>query len=100
MAILTRQRGLWILAACRISSVVDEFQTFGFTYLTLPDHPECGYESFTIHRLSDEVRFDIEATSKPGIALVRIGSPITRELQKRATIRYLDALAQRTTQAD
>lgn len=45
VAIVTRQLGLWVLAACRVSSVTDESDAFGFTYVTLPDHPECGYES-------------------------------------------------------
>ena len=96
VAIMTRQLGLWVLAACRVSSVTDESDVFGFTYVTLPDHPECGYESFTVRRTPDEVRFDIEATSKAGILLVKVGTPVTRQLQKRATNRYLDALARWT----
>lgn len=93
VAIVTRQLGLWVLAACRITSITDETDVFGFTYATLPDHPECGFESFTVHRRRDEVRFDIEATSKAGILLVRLGAPVTQYLQKRATHAYLDALA-------
>lgn len=94
VAILTRQLGLWVLAACRVMSVVDQPTEFGFTYATLPDHPECGYESFTVKLDAGRVRFDIEATSKPGIPLVRVGSPVTRVLQKRATHAYLESLAQ------
>jgi uncharacterized protein (UPF0548 family) len=74
VAILTRQLGLWVLAACRVVSVVDQPTEFGFTYATLPDHPECGYESFTVVLDAGTVRFDVEATSKPGIPLVRVGS--------------------------
>lgn len=96
VAIVTRQLGVWVLAACRISSVVDEVDAFGFTYSTLPDHPECGYESFTVSRASDQVRFVIEAVSKPGVLLVRLGQPVTRQLQKRAANAYLDALARWT----
>lgn len=96
VTILTRQLGLWVLAACRVLSVVDQPTEFGFTYATLPDHPECGYESFTVVLEAGTVRFDIEATSKPGIPLVRIGSPVTRLLQKRATDSYLDSLAEWT----
>ena len=92
VAIVTRQLGLWVLAACRVTSVTDEADVFGFTYTTLPDHPECGFESFTVRRTHDEVRFDIEATSKAGILLVRLGAPVTQHLQKRATHAYLDAL--------
>ncbi len=96
VAIVTRQLGLWVLAACRVTSVTDEADVFGFTYATLPDHPECGFESFTVRRTRDEVRFDIEATSKAGILLVRLGAPVTQHLQKRATHAYLDALARWT----
>lgn len=96
VAIVTRQLGLWVLAACRVTSVTDEVDAFGFTYATLPDHPECGFESFTVQRTHDEVRFNIDATSKAGTLLVRIGAPVTQHLQRRATQRYLDALARWT----
>lgn len=92
VALVTRQLGLWVLAACRIVSVVDEPAAFGFTYATLPDHPECGYESFTIRIEDDTVVFEIEAVSRPGIAIVRLGAPVAKELQRRATNGYLSAL--------
>jgi uncharacterized protein (UPF0548 family) len=93
VTILTRQIGVWVLAACRVMSVVDQPTKFGFTYATLPDHPECGYESFEVKLDTGTVRFEIEATSKPGIPLVRLGRPLTRVLQKRATHAYLTSLA-------
>jgi uncharacterized protein (UPF0548 family) len=94
VAILTQQLGLWVLAACRVDAVVDRPNEFGFTYLTLPDHPECGYESFFVRLVDGQVHFDIEAISKPGILIVRLGAPLTRRLQRRATNSYLEALAQ------
>jgi uncharacterized protein (UPF0548 family) len=93
VAILTRQLGLWVLAACRVETVVDEPNRFGFVYATLPDHPERGYEWFVVQRAGDDVVFTIEAVSQPGIALVRLGSPVTRVLQRRAVDAYLTALA-------
>ena len=72
--------------------VVDEPDRFGFTYATLPGHPECGWESFVVARVEAEVRFTIEAVSKPAATIVRLGAPIARQLQKRATIRYLDGM--------
>lgn len=96
VAIVTRQLGLWVLAACRVTSVTDDVDVFGFIYASLPDHPECGFESFTVRCEDDGVRFEIEATSKAGIPLVRLGAPVTRHLQKRATDAYLDALAEWT----
>ena len=92
VGIRTRQLGLWVVAACRVESVVDEPNRRGFVYSTLPDHPECGYESFIVRFDSGEVVFEIEAVSKPGVALVRVVAPLTRDLQRRATKAYLDAL--------
>jgi uncharacterized protein (UPF0548 family) len=92
VAIVTRQLGLWVLAACRIESVIDEPGSFGFIYATLPDHPECGYESFVVANHGEDVVFTIEAVSRPGIPLVRFGQPVTRLLQQRATDAYLAAL--------
>jgi uncharacterized protein (UPF0548 family) len=40
----------------------------------------------------DDVVFEIEAVSRPGIALVRLAAPVTRGIQERATRAYLDAL--------
>ena len=92
VAIMTRQLGLWVLAACRIESVVNEPSAFGFTYATLPDHPECGYESFIVRLEGDTITFQIEAVSRPGVPIVRLGAPVTRELQRRASNGYLAAL--------
>jgi hypothetical protein len=36
--------------------------------------------------------FEIDAVSKPGIALVQLGAPVTRVLQRRASDAYLTAL--------
>jgi uncharacterized protein (UPF0548 family) len=93
VAIVTRQLGLWVLAACRVVSVIDEPKQFGFVYATLPDHPEEGYESFFVHEVDGDVVFRIEAVSRPGIPIVRLGSPVTRVLQRRASDAYLGALS-------
>lgn len=92
VGLVTRQMGLWLLFACRVESVIDEPGRFGFVYATLPDHPECGYESFVVVLQGDDVLFEIEAVSRPGTALVRLAAPITRSIQERATRAYLDAL--------
>ncbi|MCU1370290.1 MAG: hypothetical protein JWO77_1484 [Ilumatobacteraceae bacterium] len=92
VAILTRQLGLWVLAACRVESVVDEPTRFGFVYATLPDHPEQGYESFIVSNVDGKTVFEIDAVSRPGIPLVRLGAPVTRLLQRRASDAYLAAL--------
>ena len=93
VGLVTRQMGLWLLFACRVESVIDEPERYGFVYATLPGHPECGYESFVVALDGDDVVFEIEAVFRPGIALVRLAAPITRGIQERATRAYLDALA-------
>lgn len=92
VGIRTRQLGLWVVAACRVETVIDEPARRGFVYSTLPDHPECGYEWFVVRLEGDQVVFEIEAVSKPGVALIRLGEPVARRLQRRATEAYLDAL--------
>jgi uncharacterized protein (UPF0548 family) len=72
--------------------VVDEPTGFGFVYATLPDHPEQGYESFVVGEVDGEVVFEIDAVSRPGIPLVRLGAPVTRVLQRRASAAYLEGL--------
>ena len=92
VAIVTHQMGLWVLAACRVESVIDEAARFGFVYATLPDHPECGYESFVVSRRGVDVVFTIDAVSRAGIPIVRLGQPVARLLQRRASDAYLAAL--------
>lgn len=92
VALVTRQLGLWILAACRVEALVDEPSRFGFVYATLPDHPACGYESFVVRRDGDDVVFEIDVVSRPGVPLARIGAPVARLLQRNAANAYLDAM--------
>lgn len=92
VAIVTRQLGLWVLAACRIETVIDESTRFGFVYATLPGHPEQGYESFIVCNVDGKIIFQIDAVSRPGIPIIRLGAPVTRLLQRRASNAYLAAL--------
>jgi uncharacterized protein (UPF0548 family) len=39
---------VWITAPCRVTDVVDEPGRAGFTYATLPGHPEEGVETFLV----------------------------------------------------
>lgn len=93
VTLVTRQLGIWVLAACRIERVVDDPMVYGFTYATLPGHPEQGFESFTVSRSdNDAVTFSIEASSRPAGWVMSALSPVARVLQIRMTNRYLDAL--------
>jgi uncharacterized protein (UPF0548 family) len=80
---------VWWLFACRIVYVVDEddgvTRKFGFAYGTLPDHPECGEERFTVewNGSDNSVWYDILAFSQPAHILARLAYPLTRIIQKK-----------------
>ena len=67
----------------------------GFTYATLPGHPERGISSFwvTHHKTSGRIYFAIEARSQPGSLVYRLGGPVARRFQRRATLAALDYFA-------
>jgi uncharacterized protein (UPF0548 family) len=89
-----------VLVACRIVGVVDEPDRFGFAYGTLRLHPETGEEAFVVERdASGVVRAEITAFSRPRHPLVRLGAPVARRQQARATQGYLDALQSHIAEA-
>ena len=95
---------LTLTAANRIIEVIDETDRYGFTYATLPHHPEDGEESFIIERTNDgAIRFTIAAVSRPASIASRLNRPVARYLQSRTARRYLagvtDAVAA-STKAD
>jgi uncharacterized protein (UPF0548 family) len=83
---------LHVVAACRIVRVVDEPDRFGFAYGTLPSHPEEGEEHFVVTRREGAVRFDVVAFSRPHDLLTKLGGPVPRHLQARATRQYLQGM--------
>lgn len=84
-----------ILAPCRVTEVFDSSARGGFRYVTLPGHPEEGFEEFIVERSADdEVQFVVRPVSRPGSALIRFAGPVGRLLQRRATGRYLAVIAQ------
>lgn len=96
----TRPLGFWLLFACRVIDVVDSATDFGFTYATLPDHPEQGHESFVTTLEPDgSVAFRIRAVSRPAALLARLSGPIGRGLQRRYTDNYLDAVHRRVNRS-
>jgi uncharacterized protein (UPF0548 family) len=85
----------FIDVVCRVVTVTDEPDRFGFAYGTLPVHAERGEESFTVVRRPDgDVRFEIVAVSRPRHPLARLCPPVARRLQRAATERYLDAMTE------
>ena len=98
VAVQANTFGVWSLNACRIVYLVDDsvdFKArFGFAYGTLPAHAECGEERFTIEwGHDDSVWYDLFAFSRPQYALVRLGYPYARRLQKRFAQESLAAMA-------
>jgi uncharacterized protein (UPF0548 family) len=78
---------------CRVLEVVNETRRRGFTYGTLPGHPEAGEEEFLLEELDDgRILFTITAYSRPSSTLARLGGPMGRVAQRLMTRRYLQAL--------
>lgn len=92
---------LALAAPCRIVSIIDGQNRWGFAYGTLPGHPEQGEEAFVVSIAPDEtVRFEIEAFSRPGDLLVRMAGPVGRGFQQGGTRNYLSALKRFVTTKD
>jgi uncharacterized protein (UPF0548 family) len=91
---------LALAAPCRVVDVVDEPRRFGFSYRTLPGHPEQGEESFTlVFEDGGDVRFVVAARSRPATAVVRVVAPVARRVQHLVARRYLRALAGHVSRA-
>jgi len=91
--VLLRVGPIVAVAPCRIVYLVDEPDRFGFAYGTLPGHPESGEEAFVVDHLpGGDVQFTVTAFSRPTGLLPRLGGPVTRLVQSRATRAYLRAM--------
>lgn len=78
-----------LLAPCRVVHVTDDPDRAGFSYGTLPSHPESGEERFEIMlRQSNEVVLTITAFSRPATWYARLGGPLNRAVQDAVTERY------------
>jgi uncharacterized protein (UPF0548 family) len=78
-----------VIIPCRISSFVDEPDRFGFTYVTLPGHPECGEETFMLSRERDDVVLTMSSYSRHAELLSRLGGPVSRLIQRRTNEAYI-----------
>ncbi len=84
---------LSLQAPCRVVELIDAPGRRGFTYGTLPGHPEAGEERFLLEQQDDGcIRFTITAFSTPASAWVKLMRPAARGLQLLMTQRYLRAL--------
>ncbi len=85
--------GVALVIPCRVSAVFDEPDRLGFSYLSLPGHPECGMEQFLVEQAADgSVRATVTAVSRPGTLLVALGGPVSGLVQRRMVDRYLAVL--------
>jgi uncharacterized protein (UPF0548 family) len=96
--LLIRAAGLWTVAPCRVAYTVAEPELFRFAYATLPGHPEQGEASFAVSRTAeDDVLLRLASFSRPVDPLARLAKPLTRRIQRRVTLRYVDALREAVT---
>lgn len=85
--------GLYLAFPCRVDEVYQEPTRLGFSYLTLPGHPECGIERFLVELGPDgAVQASVTAVSRPANLLVSLAGPVGRAAQRRTADRYLAAL--------
>jgi uncharacterized protein (UPF0548 family) len=83
----------YVTVSCRVVSVTQSKDQWGFTYGTLPHHVERGEELFSVTMAPDgTVTFTVRAMSRPGHFLTRVGAPVAQIIQRRATDKYLQAM--------
>lgn len=93
---------LWVRNVAKIAWVADDEQgpvrRFGLCYITTPWHVERGAERFQVtwDRESDEVRYDLNAYSRPAHWLARLGKPWVRRQQRRFARGSLEAMRRAT----
>ena len=78
-----RLLGLWWSNSCEIVYTIDEPNNYGFAYGT-KSHVESGEEIFRVWIDEEEqVFYEIQAFSRPGIWLTWLAYPITRVYQRK-----------------
>ncbi|MDA1166573.1 MAG: DUF1990 domain-containing protein [Planctomycetota bacterium] len=89
VSVLFRAGPLWTVNPCRIVDVIDQrlsgSDSFGFSYVTLPGHIECGHELFLVERdhADDSVYYSIRACSRPRWWPVWLVLPYARQQQRK-----------------
>ena len=96
VAILAHHLGFYSLNSCRIVYVIEWPRRLGFAYGTLTEHVEIGEERFLIdfHRDTGDVSYDILAFSRPAHALVKLGYPYGRYLQRQFARGSMESMRQ------
>lgn len=74
---------LRLTAPCEVVWTVHEKDRTGFAYGTLPGHPECGEEAFTVDLHDDgSVWFTVLAFSRPAAWYTRLAGPLVPVAQR------------------
>lgn len=83
VAVEVRSLGMWTVNLSKVVETVDTATRFGFVYKTTALHVEEGEELFLLEfdRESGQVKYSLEAVSRPRSALARLGLPVTRGFQ-------------------
>ncbi|MEU4685464.1 DUF1990 family protein [Streptomyces xinghaiensis] len=82
------------LIPCRVVWTERGPDRAGFAYGSLPGHPECGEESFTVIRdAGGAVRVEIAVFSRAAAGYTRLAGPVARAVQRLALGRYLRSVA-------
>jgi len=81
-----------IVAPTRVVYVIDEPDRQGFAYGTLPGHPESGEEVFIVERRAGSTFVEVRAFSRHGRWFTRLGAPVARRVQRRATRQYVESV--------
>lgn len=85
---------LRFLAPCRVVAVLEQPDRRGFAYGTLTGHPATGEERFDVRiDAAGTVVAEVTAFSRPARWYTRIGSPVSRLVQRAMVRRYLRALS-------
>ena len=88
VATLVSVAGIWFFNPCRVvytERLQSPQDLVAFAYGTLAGHAVCGEERFEVSLDSDtgEVKYRIEAFSRPAALLAKLGYPFARRLQRR-----------------
>ncbi|ORC03997.1 hypothetical protein B1T48_24935 [Mycobacterium persicum] len=88
--VVVKMMGL-LRAPCRVVYIIDEPDTRGFAYGTLPGHPESGEERFAVRydANTSAVYAEVSAFSRPGTWWSKLGGPVVSVVQRIIAKRYL-----------
>jgi uncharacterized protein (UPF0548 family) len=81
----------------RFDGPVGDTWRAGFSYRTLVGHPELGEETFVVEKTmsTGAIRVALDSWSRAGIWLTRLGEPVMRVVQRRASLAALAHLSRK-----